>query len=99
MHKGLIKKWDTFIHDIPLQYIHNRVEAQPSIIIQLFIRFYSLLYASTIGKPSAGNEKYTQRKIISTQPIKMIIFHIAEISTLQNLELSEPKLDKNKIVY
>ena len=56
---------------------------KPLVITQLFIRFYCLLHVSTFGKRSPGNKKYTQKKIILTQPIKMIIFQTDEISTLQ----------------
>jgi hypothetical protein len=79
-----MKKWDTFIHVCCDTYTAE-LKHKPLAITQLFIRFYCLLHVSTFGKPSPGNKIYTQRKIILTQPIKMIIFQTAEISTFSSL--------------
>jgi hypothetical protein len=59
-------------------------------------QFYCLLHVSALVKRHHQAIKNTERKIIKYNPLKIILFHTVEISTLQKLEFYKHKLDKSQ---
>lgn len=60
-----------------------------------------MLHASAVGQPSTSSchIKYIKKYNLNTTH-KLIFFQIADISTLQELEMYKPKLDKyNNTLY